>query len=61
MASAPKESIKPILGNFTTLKYAKELFSELNYEVAQGAISRRQWGKAASGIAENCDKEHKGN
>ncbi len=39
-----KQSVADILRAFSGLDSAKELFSELNYDVARGTIPRQGWG-----------------
>ena len=39
-----KRGVADILRAFSGLDSAKELFSELNYDIARGTISRQGWG-----------------
>ncbi len=45
MAEQGQYSIEKILKDFRNLDSAKELFSELNYDIARDSLSRRDWGK----------------
>ncbi|MHC4603921.1 MAG: DNA methyltransferase, partial [Planctomycetota bacterium] len=47
MTEGIKEKVAEVLGDFSGLDSAKELFSELNYDIARDSLSRRDWGKAA--------------
>jgi type I restriction-modification system DNA methylase subunit len=47
MAEQIKERIADILGDFSSLNSAKELFSELNYKIVRNELPRHGWGKMA--------------
>ena len=47
MAEQEQYSVEQILKDFRNLDSAKELFSELNYDIARDSLSRRDWGKIA--------------
>lgn len=43
----PKQSVKEILGDFSSLDSAKQLFSELNCDITRDSLSRQNWSKSA--------------
>lgn len=45
MTDQEQYSVEQILKDFKNLDNAKELFSELNYDIARDSLSRRDWGK----------------
>jgi len=47
MMEGTKEKVAEVLRDFSGLGSAKELFSELNYDIARDSLPRRDWGKAA--------------
>jgi len=48
MADQEQYKVEQILKDFKNLDNAKELFSELNYDIARDSLSRRDWSKIAN-------------
>ena len=48
MADQEQYKVEQILKDFRNLDSAKELFSELNYDIARDSLSRRDWGTIAT-------------
>ena len=48
MADETKKRLEQILRDFSGLDTAKELFSELNYDIGRDTLSRVDWGRTAA-------------